>query len=272
MNELNERLRDEQVDDAVNKVREFGEKWNNRLTLDNLRLAERYLKVEIEILVHLLAGRETSKPNHFCAIMCNEISRTGRNRANGRFDVFSAHEFTSSLNDVDIGVSVSKAPSTQTIGRNEQEAMFVDVVKLLEYSEQFVPTLIRLDSFDSVYRARRDAIYYSSASGVLELGAGICKRESGLASGEERICNDKLPSQMVKGASQVLNRFSGDQRELNRNLAINLNSIDEYSGLRVGIAQNFVWVDFFEGTNPGVQITDVLFGPFYLCSDIGQSV
>jgi hypothetical protein len=51
MNTLEERL--ELGNDAANKMRQLMEKWKGRLTLDNLRLTERYLKGGLEILVHI---------------------------------------------------------------------------------------------------------------------------------------------------------------------------------------------------------------------------
>ena len=48
--------RKELTDNAIDKARQLMEKWKNRLTLDNLRLAERYLVGELEILVHLRIG------------------------------------------------------------------------------------------------------------------------------------------------------------------------------------------------------------------------
>ena len=48
--------RKELTDNAIDKAHQLMEKWKNRLTLDNLRLAERYLVGELEILVDLRIG------------------------------------------------------------------------------------------------------------------------------------------------------------------------------------------------------------------------
>jgi hypothetical protein len=44
--------RDELIDDIIDKLRKLGQKWNDRLTLDNRRFSERYLKGQIEVTVH----------------------------------------------------------------------------------------------------------------------------------------------------------------------------------------------------------------------------
>jgi hypothetical protein len=48
-NDLDERR--QKSDDAINKIRELIERFGQRLTLDNPRLAERYIKSELHLLV-----------------------------------------------------------------------------------------------------------------------------------------------------------------------------------------------------------------------------
>jgi len=46
----------EELDEAFDKLDELMQRWDNRLTLDNLDLAKRYLKNELGIHVHCALG------------------------------------------------------------------------------------------------------------------------------------------------------------------------------------------------------------------------
>lgn len=68
MNELQER--NELVGHALGKLREMHQKWTDRLTINNLRLGDRYLEGEIEVFVHL--KRRSVGPTNtgqFCLIL-----------------------------------------------------------------------------------------------------------------------------------------------------------------------------------------------------------
>src|SRR2546425_769597 len=51
----------ESRDDPVNQVRHFMERFSKRLTLDNLRLGERYLKSELLLLVRFIVGAKNEE-------------------------------------------------------------------------------------------------------------------------------------------------------------------------------------------------------------------
>src|SRR5207253_2444719 len=56
--------RRELIDDSIDKLQQFFEQWNNRLTIDNLRFAERYAKGEIEIIIELERRIDISRFQH----------------------------------------------------------------------------------------------------------------------------------------------------------------------------------------------------------------
>ncbi len=43
----------ERQDQSVNEINQLMQRWNQRITLRNLRLADRFLNVELHILLHL---------------------------------------------------------------------------------------------------------------------------------------------------------------------------------------------------------------------------
>jgi hypothetical protein len=65
----------EQLNKALDKLDELMERWNNRLTLDNLDLAKRYLKAELGVHVHLryrVLAESGPDSIDFCAIFQRE--------------------------------------------------------------------------------------------------------------------------------------------------------------------------------------------------------
>src|SRR6266446_8204917 len=73
--------RTEAVSHALNELRELGQKWNDRLTTDNLRLRERYGTGEIEIIVHVeWRPIVPGKSKRFCAVLQNGEPAHGGHR------------------------------------------------------------------------------------------------------------------------------------------------------------------------------------------------
>lgn len=68
---LTERISNEKwlktADNAIDKLFHFLERFKNRLTFDNLRLSERYIKSELKILVGLLVVGRCGDSHNFIA-------------------------------------------------------------------------------------------------------------------------------------------------------------------------------------------------------------
>src|SRR5689334_13993664 len=58
----------EWLNNSLNKARQLRKRWKNRITLENLALAERYLKAEIQIHVHIMVYQGSGKAAEYCAI------------------------------------------------------------------------------------------------------------------------------------------------------------------------------------------------------------
>src|SRR5947209_925734 len=94
MSELQEE-RTEAVNDALDKLRKLGQKWDDRPTLDNLRLSERYGVGEFEVIVHL--QRRAAVPREavkLCAVLKNrDAPESGGRLRFGDVGEVSLHEF-----------------------------------------------------------------------------------------------------------------------------------------------------------------------------------
>src|SRR5206468_639711 len=67
MNELEER--NELRDNPIDKMGQLMQKWNDRLTLDNLRFSERYVNHGLRIHIHFRTCHEGYYSGEFCAAL-----------------------------------------------------------------------------------------------------------------------------------------------------------------------------------------------------------
>jgi hypothetical protein len=248
MNDSEER--NELVDNAVNNIAKIMQKWDDRLTLGNLRLVERYLKGDIEVLIHFRESK--SDVGEYCAVFKHA-------------ELAGCH--AGDLNHDGSVSCIKDQGSVLDVARDhKQESMLVDVVKLVKYPDRIVPSFVRVDSPYRVYDNRVDALYFSKQRGF-EFGGALRDWKIGCLSGCSSIGFDKLPSQMVETASQSVKNFSGNQCEDRRRSVDNFDFVGRFSGIRVLIDDQSIWVGSPEHVDLGFEFMDVVFGPFNLRLD-----
>jgi hypothetical protein len=143
-------------DDALHEFGELLERWNNRLTIDNLALAERYIKGELRILVDgRLTGRGLDDVE--CRAVLQRVttvlgSQGDRWRGQRRVIPRDGHE------QLDGDVRVSGAH------RNDR-LVLVQSVKLVDRPEEFAPTFVWLQPPDEPVGPCADALYFSRGVG-----------------------------------------------------------------------------------------------------------
>jgi hypothetical protein len=69
---------------------------------------------------------------------------------------------------------------------------------------------------------------------------------------------------MVESASKVLDAIPEDRSAGQRDFAFDSNPEYDISGLRVFLGNDGVWAGFLKDCQPGIEVVDVLFGPFDL--------
>jgi hypothetical protein len=259
--------RDKLVDNALDQLRALGQKWHDRLTLDNLRLCERYLDGTIELLI--LLRRQAALPfesHDFCAVL-KHWEHSGRRRGveEGGKPLADAIQQSPTLlgSEPGMGVAAIAELPQPAMPDDEQEAVLVDVVKLAECPERSIPTLVRLDRLNESFRTRADSLYFSRGMGHV-FGRSIIKREGGLLSGGGSVRLDQLPRQVVEAAPQVVDGITGNQGQVDWRLCPHLSPKNSLIGLRVIVAQDAIWAGFSKGADPAFEIADVVFGPFDL--------
>lgn len=236
-----------QADDAVNKFRHLLECWKDRLTFDNLRLSERYFNSQLEILVRLA------------------VVGIG-----GNVDYFIAHhkrDFGPFLERDNHSSASIDRPLSESCSCGDQDSVFIETVQLMDVPESVVSTRVRLYREQDFIRPQSHLIYFSLGDGRCVLLGGLNSPTNGKERMPVRFSSsgfDKLPSEMVECASEVMNDIPDNHRQIFGNglHAFDIKSRVMHLGYRVRLGSNFIRLVVSEQSDPMIKFTDMLFGPF----------
>lgn len=186
---VNQRLasakkRDKAFHETVHQLDELMQAWDNRITLSNLRIAERFMDGEIHFILKL---RLIKTAEFWLA----------------RFDVKSAAQV--------------KRPhpfghKDVVFADGEKGAVLVNVVKIMESPERVVPTLVRLEPIYRLHSLMAHSLYLSTRSRFVSFEA-FEDRECGVAIRDLPRSDHELPCQVVEGAAQIAN-YIPDGRDI----------------------------------------------------------
>lgn len=285
-----QRLKTEnEVVNVLEHIKEQREHW---FTLDNPRLVENYVEGKLQFLV--LFEKRAEPGNQFVALFERalpelavgydvEIETTptevniGRNLDSLFLDNGAEHCPFESARDANV---------RKLRAREYDEAVLVDVVKLIERPQVVIPSLVRFGSVDSIYSRLRHALYFSFTRGFVFCGTiGVDYGKTDLlllrpVKGDTLFSTADLhqvPSEMVKGASQLLQSFPCNQRDVRGN-APSTNDIMLHQLLWDCIRKSRIWTDadsirltVQENFDSLFEVLDVLVGPCSLDADKVES-
>jgi hypothetical protein len=263
----------EKLNESVNKLDELKKRWNERLTLDNLDLTERYLKFELGVHVHLRyrvlaeSGRDSVD---FCAIFQRERA-LGRDNADalcGR-DLGEIDRGRIGVGIKNIGQSVGVDGVLMRHADGHQELVFVRDVELVEPPERVVLSLIRFGVLDEIHRSLRRSIYFGGVAGFKSLGA-LEDWKSVLFADGVTLGPNHLTDEQVEGGAEVVDTISGDGAPVERRLLGDFDPPDQISRIRLVITNGSVRLVVLEPLVPGLEVTEVMFGPFDLYPNPGE--
>jgi hypothetical protein len=224
--------------DVADKLGKLMERWEQRITPGNRRFDERFLVGEIHILI---------------VFRC---AQTGEVRIL-HIESDSAHN--------------------SVLSRQNDEVVLVGVIQLPEQPERIVPVLVWLEPINRFHSLPPHTLYVSNLSGFITL-RGMEYRELNLrpvfGSGFSR-CNasgDKLKSEMVKSASEIVDDISGNSGNVE---SVNMQRIDFedwFSKLGLSLYADRLSGRFAQGQDDRFQIVEMLIGPFNFYADQSDSV
>ncbi len=252
-------VRLESDNQVVNQLNEILERFNERLTLDNIRLGDRYIKGEVHLLIHIrLAGKE----------YVADLQRLTELREAEFTEVCKANSarLPSAGN--------RKGCLRHTNNGCEQNMVLVGNVQSMEHPESHtLPTLVRFGCVNCIYSRLRHALYASMTLGFVFRGklpdgkTDLTRFFDGKDESALGATNlNQLPREMVKGASEVVDNVASNKSEISGRVLDVGDIAFCVSRLRVFLESESIGFGF-ESEEPlacGCQVSEVLFGPFNL--------
>lgn len=227
--------------------------WSNGLTVKPLFRTEAYFENRLKIFFLL----EWSKRSSFASCATNRLSNKGI--AGRDVETQSSRAF----NSADAQQSKIIGGYLGDLRSRYDEMVLVAGVQSLDAIKVLVPTLIRLEFFD-----RPDDLF--SGERCLSIADGTLKPLLSVSEGKEHslgvwgLVAHHAPSENVQRAFEVVDCIAQDKRDFVGNGLILFDENLSYAGLLFETTPEFkrrltdISLDF------GVQIVDVLFGPFNL--------
>jgi hypothetical protein len=221
------------------------------------RFIERYLQEKLRILIHL-RFREI---NGECVALFQRepVSQTRGCLWNNAYSALRPQVFTQAT--MEAGIDERDGSSG-----GHQKAVLINNVEAMEPPKGVIPSVVWLDSLDGIYSVLPHALYLSRKSGLLVLGERftIADWESNILGRFGVSRSDKTASEVIESASQVLNRVSCDQTEMNWDRSNFGDCVDSLSALRISIYSGAVRAAFGETNSGNPEIVDVFIGPLDL--------
>lgn len=178
---------------------EIVKRWNNRISVKNLALAERYLKAKMECGVVLESG--SCKPpvsKQFIAIFKRKLAPLG----------FAGKPVGLS----ERRVRASPMPYVHDIirgGDGDQELMFVGDVGAVQVKEAVIPSTIRIEGLDQFYRHQTSAIEPFNAA-RFEMRFIGTYWESGIIRRNASVADDQDIGEQIKRGAQIMDAVADD--------------------------------------------------------------
>jgi hypothetical protein len=263
--------RDKSTDEAVYQVRRLMEEWKNRITLDNLRLGERYLEGRLDVLLHweFVGTGCVGEATHFVTVFRHEQPLSGCPSGNG----VKIDHWPLSL-DSSFGGETTELNQSGYCRTYDQVAVLVDNVKVVNQPQKIVPpvsSLVRFGFPNEFYGTRRESLYYSRHLGFV-FGSRFTDRKLMLSSRLAAAGLNELPDQMIQGGSQVVYGVADDTGEIVGDFGSDFNPKDLLSRLYILFEDDSMSVGLAKGRELLFKLSDMVFGPFDFQPDTDQSV
>jgi len=256
--------------DALNKWDKFIDRFNDRLTLDNPRLVERYVKGELQFLVHFFITGHP-RENYVAHFSCFPGSGRGH-KSWGQRDKWKDVSVASADHQLLHGIADKDAVVNQ--GASEHPTMLVHYVESMENPEQRIPTLARIDCAKHFYDVFPEGLYWFEGIGFRRLGV-VVNREvdmlsfiQGIGSPEEK----ELISQVVERGAKTMKEFSDEGRYLWGDTQRLIEAKECASSLRIELRNDSVSAFFGPGSHLPFEITALFFGPLNPLEDEIQAI
>lgn len=231
-------------DDVLHQTDELVERWNNRLTFNNLALVKRYVKGELWVHVHL-QSKVGGKAEQFCVLLQGVHPDVGIGK--GRT------------------VAHSQDPFFDCSADRDQVSVFLVDVESMEVVEQLVPAFVGFERADKLHSHLASALYFGEGAGLEVFGTTV-NRELNFARNRTVPGADQLACEKIQTGPEVVDSVASDCSEPKRSIRVLADPGTPYMlpRLRVILADRGIGVSLEEGFDFPLKFADVFFGPFDL--------
>ena len=249
----------------VDKINHLMKCFDERLAFNNPRLADRYRKSELLVLIRF---RVRLIDEEFIACFQREQGVLGSDEQRKMGDLIIGNEGSQPPHEC--GASVD---ALETRTDRHQQAVLIHDVKFVQLPEGVIPSLVWFDRIDRIDRVLPHALYLSRLAGFIFLG-GVEDRKIDIIEGPRltRSDQDELVGQMIESTSQTLQDFPRDHVDDRWHLTHADEIVNELSRLRMSLGADNVRISGEESLEGFIQLLDVVLGPFDLSLHALQSI
>ncbi len=243
--------------DLPNKLRHLVERCDNALALDNRRFIERYVKMEMHILLQF---RFMNGPEFVAS-----FQRDGDYTFESSSQIGKGMAVIGTRVDFDDGLSFGwrHTARVRCDAGGKEQAVLVDCVKAMEFPERVVPIpsfvwFERIESFNNVLPKE---LYFSTNVGR-HVFRGVVDNWELSPTRDHTGGPRKLVGQMVESAPEIVQSIPNDDRNFQGDIANTNQVVAALSCVEIILEPNTIWFGIPERLKGQMQILDVLFGPF----------
>ena len=241
------------MNDPLYKIEKFLQEWDNRFTLHNPRLLERYVEA---VLYFFVVFRLVGVLNDYVAVFV-AIDYSGDDNA-GHLNILSG--FSSRTAKASSGV-FADVDVTPRRGNSQQELVLIGDVKAMENPKVVIPSLVWLQPFDRFASGLTQTLCLTSV-GTFESVGVVTDREGMRLRDLRTVVTSKVANQNIQGGSQVVDTVTEDQGNFCGNGLVHLQPTDVFPiGLSLGDDVYRLRLLVQESRNCISEIPEVLVGP-----------
>lgn len=229
------------IDNIRNDLGELMQRFNDRLILKGLPIAESYLEGRLEILADfdISCGGET---HNYLAVF---------NRSN--MHVHHGEQGAKIVTHL-------KVFNTSIMSCRDKCLVFVGYVEVVDSPQKFIPSVVRFQRADYLDDIFSGSVYVSIFNHTVKAIDIITKREIDVL-GVSSIQSNQFRGEKVKGCSQIMDSISDDCGKMARDFMPNSERPELIRGVSVLLDNDSVGFRFNVIDNVVIKLTDVALGP-----------
>jgi hypothetical protein len=245
------------IDDAFREIDELRERWNKRLTVKNMALAERYFKGELEVGLVLHVGGRAVVGENLIAVFKREFPFEGgsRNPPSGRVMLRAGRS------NIDY-----EGKSLMSCRDGNKEAVFVGDANSVEAGEFIVASRVRLELSDQFYGVGTCARQATDGTGI-KMGLIRTYWERSVVSWRPAVGNNKGACEEIKGGPKIVDTISDHRAPFGGDGLAFAKVIDFVASLRLYLHNDIEGLSAFESEDGSIQVRKMFFGPVNLYAD-----